>query len=256
MHPRLAHVQLRRRPLWPAVRSSSLDQPLGPGHCGVEGWPHDESLRHLETPAVADPRILGGDHVLRGRMKTKRGRRDPHSRTVVRLPERDLAESILDLAAPLLEPLGSAALPGEVRPALDVAVRLWNAHVTASLFWGNPRPKALTDRRREMCGEQAPHGVVESFEPLSARWRKRFDLDPRLVADGSFDAGDDGRYRLVCQMALPDGVEAHVDRPRDQIAAAAQYVRRTTKDIGLRPPPGLMMPVPPPRSCVPMKLPE
>ena len=38
---------------------------------------------------------------------TKRRRRDPYSRIVVRLPERDLAESILYLAAPLLRPLGS-----------------------------------------------------------------------------------------------------------------------------------------------------
>lgn len=158
-------------------------------------------------------------------MTTKRSRRDPHSRTVVRLPERDLAESILDLAAPLLEPLGPAAPPGEVRPALDLAVKLWNAHVTASPFWGDPRPKPLADLRKAMCGKQAPRGLVEKFETLSARWRKEFDLDPRLVADWSFDASDDRRHRLICRMALPDGVEAHIDPPKEKrIAIGGKFL--------------------------------
>jgi hypothetical protein len=59
---------------------------------------------------------------------TRRSRRDPYSRTVVRLPERDLAESILDLAAPLLQPLGATAAPDEARCVIEVAINLWNAH--------------------------------------------------------------------------------------------------------------------------------
>ena len=36
-------------------------------------------------------------------MTARRKQRDPYTRTVVRLPERALAESILHLAAPLLD---------------------------------------------------------------------------------------------------------------------------------------------------------
>lgn len=39
-------------------------------------------------------------------------RRDPYSWTVVRLPERDLSELVLELAAPLLERLGPAPCAG------------------------------------------------------------------------------------------------------------------------------------------------
>jgi len=158
-------------------------------------------------------------------MKTKRSRRDPYSRMVVRLPERDLAESILDLAAPLLEPLGPAAPADEVRRALDLVIKLWNAHVTASLFWGNPKPRSLADLRKAMCRKEAAPGLAETFEALSAQYRKKFDLDPRLVADWSFDAGADGRHRLVCRMTLPDGVEAHVDPPKEKrIAIGGKFL--------------------------------
>jgi hypothetical protein len=53
---------------------------------------------------------------------------------VVRLPERARAESILDLAAPLLEPLGPAPPLDEARPGLEVAINIWNTQVLASPF--------------------------------------------------------------------------------------------------------------------------
>ncbi|HMJ13550.1 MAG TPA: hypothetical protein VK524_19155 [Polyangiaceae bacterium] len=51
-------------------------------------------------------------------MTTKRNRRDPYSWTVVRLPERDLAERVLELAAPLLERLGPAPAIDDGRAAM------------------------------------------------------------------------------------------------------------------------------------------
>jgi hypothetical protein len=57
-------------------------------------------------------------------MTTGRRRRDPNTRTVVRLPKKDLAESILDLAAPLIEPLGSAPAIEDARHAIELVINL------------------------------------------------------------------------------------------------------------------------------------
>src|SRR5262245_14756863 len=106
--------------------------------------------------------------VLRGCMTARRKQRAPNTRTVVRLPERALAESILHLAAPLLETLGPAPAPGEARPALETAINIWNAQVLASPFWGKPDPRPLAALREAMCGRQAPPGLADTFELLSA----------------------------------------------------------------------------------------
>jgi hypothetical protein len=68
-------------------------------------------------------------------MSTKRNRRDSYSWTVVRLRERDLAELVLELAAPLLERLGSAPAIDDARAAIALAVTFWNANVLASKLW-------------------------------------------------------------------------------------------------------------------------
>ncbi len=73
--------------------------------------------------------------------RTRRIRRDPCTRTVVRLPDGDLADAILHLAMPLLDRLGPTPLAADVRRAIQLTVDVWNAHVTASKLWGNPRPK-------------------------------------------------------------------------------------------------------------------
>jgi hypothetical protein len=65
-------------------------------------------------------------------------RRDPNSWTVVRLPERDLAEVVLELAAPLLERLGLAPSIEDARGAIDLAIAFWNASVRASKLWEHP----------------------------------------------------------------------------------------------------------------------
>jgi len=143
-------------------------------------------------------------------MTTRRRKRDPFTRTVVRLPEQDLAESILALAAPLLESLGGMLVPDDVRSAVALTISLWNARVEASGFFGDPRPKPLADLRTAMCGKKASSGQVATFELLSKRWRKEFAFDPRLVGEWSLDVSDDGQTQLVCETILPDGVEAEV----------------------------------------------
>jgi len=158
-------------------------------------------------------------------MTTRRRQRDPFTRTVVRLPERDLAASILHLAAPLIEPLGVSPPADDVRRKVDLAVSVWNAHVAASPLWGDPRPKALSDLRKAMCAKRAPPELTDAFEVLSARWRKELSLDPRLVGAWSLEVKETGGHRLVCEMALPDGVEAQIPPPAEKrIAIGGQFL--------------------------------
>jgi hypothetical protein len=140
-------------------------------------------------------------------MMRSRRRRDPYTRTVVRLPDRSLAESVLQVAAPLLE--DSAPLE-DARRVIELAVDVWNAHVAASKLWGDSRPKALADLRRSM------RGTEDVFRLLSEGWRAEFMFDPRLVGAWSYDATEGGARTLVCETLLPDGVEAHVPPPLEK----------------------------------------
>jgi hypothetical protein len=163
-------------------------------------------------------------------MTTKRSKRDPYTRTVVRLPERALSESILHLAAPLLDPPGPAQSSDEVHRALELAIKTWNVHVMASPLWGRPRPKPLADLRRTM---PASSGLAESFALLSARWRTEFSLDPRLVGEWSFEETEPGRRHLVCRTALPEGVEAEVPPPAEKrIAIAGRFLDEVRIHLG------------------------
>ena len=110
---------------------------------------------------------------------TRRRGRDPNPRTVVRLPEQALAERALDLAAPLIERLGSAPAPDDVHRAVELAITFWSAQSRASQFWGDPRPKQLNELRRKMTSKKAGPRDAETFELLSQRWRDmEFAFDP------------------------------------------------------------------------------
>lgn len=143
-------------------------------------------------------------------------RRDPHSWTEVRLPERDLADSILDLAAPLLERQGPAPAIEMVREALGLAVTFWNVSVSASLYWGDPRPKPLAELRQRMHGRKATPVEKATFDSLTERWRQSFTLDPRLVDSWTYEADERGLPRLRCEMCLPGGVRAMVPPPLEK----------------------------------------
>lgn len=158
-------------------------------------------------------------------MTTRRTKRDPFTRTVVILPERELSESILHLAAPLLERLGPAPSPGDVRRALERAIDVWNAHVHASPYWGSTNPRPLAALRKAMCGKRASPELAETFELLSARWQREFRLDPRLVGEWSLQTTEAGRNELICETLLPEGVEAHVPPPAEKrIAIGGKFL--------------------------------
>jgi len=145
-------------------------------------------------------------------------RRDPNSWTVVRLPERDLAEVVLELAAPLLERLGPAPAIDDARAVVALAVTLWNASVLASKRWEHPRQKELNELKKRLRGPQAALGDAATFDLLTERWREHW-LDPRLVESWTYEADAAGVPRLVCTIGLPDGVRAEIPPPAEKRVA-------------------------------------
>ncbi len=142
-----------------------------------------------------------------------RRRHDPWSWTVVPLPERDLAESVHDLAKPLLERLGPEPPIETARGAIELAVTFWNATVLASKQWERPRPKGLNELRKRMRGRQSTPEDAEAFNLLSERWNANFVWEPRLVESWTYECDEKGTPRLECGMGLPDGVRAAVPPP-------------------------------------------
>lgn len=145
-------------------------------------------------------------------------RRDPNSWTVVRLPERDLAEVVSDLAAPLLERLGPAPAADDARAAVSLAVAFWNASVLASKRWEYPRVKELSALKKRMRGRDASPADAAIFDLLTQRWREHW-LDPRLVGTWTYEPDTAGVWRLACAMSLPEGVRAEVPPPAEKRVA-------------------------------------
>lgn len=145
-------------------------------------------------------------------------RRDPYSWTVVRLPERDLAELVLELAAPLLEKLGPAPAIDAARAALALAVTFWNASVLASKRWEYPRVKEMNELKKRMRGRGAAREDAATFDLLAERWRQHW-LDPRLVESWTYEPDGAGVPRLVCTIGLPEGVRAEVFPPAEKRVA-------------------------------------
>jgi hypothetical protein len=145
-------------------------------------------------------------------------RRDPYSWTVVRLPERDLAEIVLELAAPLLERLGPARVTDDARATVALVVTFWNASVLASKRWEYPRVKELNELKKRMRGRHASRDDAATFDLLTARWREHW-LDPRLVESWTYEADAAGVQHLACTVVLPDGVQAEVPPPAEKRVA-------------------------------------
>jgi len=164
-----------------------------------------------------------------GSTTTRRKGRDPNSRQVAFIPEQPLQERVLELAAPLLERLGTDPAPEAVRGAVDLAIAFWNAKAQASKIWGPSRPKALNGLQRTMTGKKATAEDSQAFELLTSQWRaKQIAFDPRLVGQWSLELGDDGRPRLSCEMELPDGVEAHVPEAIEKrVAIGGKFLDET-----------------------------
>lgn len=151
-------------------------------------------------------------------------RRDPHSWTTVRLPERDLAELVLELAAPLIERLGPAPSVDDTRAAIALAVSFWNASVLASKHWGHPRLVELTALKKRMRGRGASREDAATFDLLTERWREHW-LDPRLVESWTYEPDAAGVRRLSCTIGLPEGVRAEVRPPAEErVAIGGKYL--------------------------------
>lgn len=147
-----------------------------------------------------------------------RRRRDPNSWTVVRLPERDLADIVLELATPVLAKFGPAPNLDDARGAIELTVAFWNANVLASKLWEFPRLKELNALKTRMRGRQASREDASLFDELVERWREHW-LDPRLVESWTYGPDASGDRRLVCTMRLPEGVRAEVPPPAEKRVA-------------------------------------
>lgn len=133
--------------------------------------------------------------------------------TMVRLPEADLAELVLEVGAPLLGELGSRAPIEQAREVLALVVSFWNASVRASKRWERRRVKELSELKKQLQGQKC-HGST-TFDVLAERFEPHW-LDPRLVEDWSYDEDPTGARRLTCTVGLPDGVRAEVPPPVDK----------------------------------------
>jgi hypothetical protein len=148
------------------------------------------------------------------------------------LPERELAELVLELAAPLLDRLGPMPTLGDARGAIDLAVTFWNASVLASKHWEHPRVKELNELRKRMRGRQATRDDAAIFDLLTERWRPHW-LDPRLIESWTYDTDDRDARRLVCSVGLPDGVRAAVPPPIEhRIAIGGKYLDDVRMALG------------------------
>lgn len=145
-----------------------------------------------------------------------RRRHDPNSWTTVRLPERDLAASVLELASPLISALGPAPSLEDARGAIELAITFWNASVEGSEQWEHPRTKPLRDVKKRLGVMRVPETDVSMFDALAKHWRSAFRFEPRLVASWSYDDDASGERRLICEMALPEGVRAEVPPPAEK----------------------------------------
>ncbi len=159
-------------------------------------------------------------------------RRNPNSWSVVRLPERDLAELVLELAAPLLERIGPAPAIDDARAAVELAVTFWNASVLASKRWEHPRVKELNELKKRLRGRHSSRDDAAAFDLLTERGRKHW-LDPRLVEDWTYAPDAAGVPRLVCTMGLPEGVRAEVPPPAEKrVAIGGKFLDEVQISLG------------------------
>jgi hypothetical protein len=159
-------------------------------------------------------------------------RRDPYSWTVVPLPERDLAELVLELAAPLLQRLGPEPAIDEARAVVELAVTFWNASVLASKRWEYPRVKELNALKKHMRGRAASRDDAAAFDLLTERRREHW-LDPRLVESWSYEPDAAGGRRLVCTMSLPEGVRIEVPPPAEKrVAIGGKFLDEVQISLG------------------------
>jgi len=164
------------------------------------------------------------------------------TRRVIFVPERKLSETILDFAAPLLEPLGRTPELAEARRAVELAISVWNFHVMATPLWG--KPKFLAEAREKMCSPGPPQGLATLFEVLEQRRREHFGTDYRFVGTWTFESDATGGGTLRCEAMLPEGCEAY--RP-PAVETRISIGGRFLDDVKIRQTPTSLLTFPPER---------
>ncbi|MBK7399625.1 MAG: hypothetical protein IPJ34_26045 [Myxococcales bacterium] len=156
-------------------------------------------------------------------MAKKRPATQPLTRTFIFVPERKMSETILDFAAPLLEPLGPVPALADARGAIELAINVWNLHVMATSLWG--KPQFLAEARQVACRPGSPPGLAAVFEALGERRRTSFLNDYRCVGEWSLGPDGAGGHSLRCDARLPEGCEPHVPpRAETRISIDGRYL--------------------------------
>ncbi len=120
------------------------------------------------------------------------------------LPEPKISATILDFAAPVIDPLASRSLPvATLSNLFQVIITIWNAHVMATPTWG--QPVMLVELRKTVTSPGAPPELSNLFKVLSDLRKERFAEDARAVGEWSVIADLAGGFKLRCDAPMPSG---------------------------------------------------
>ena len=119
-------------------------------------------------------------------------------------PERKISATILDFAAPVIDPLVQQGLPiATLNNLFQIIITIWNAHVMATPTWG--QPEILANLRNMVAGPGAPPELATLFVVLSERRKGLFADDPRAVGEWSVIPDKAEVFRLRCDARMPAG---------------------------------------------------
>jgi hypothetical protein len=111
---------------------------------------------------------------------------------------REISETLLDFAAPVLKDLPVKATPAQMKAALKLPWMVWNAMVIDDADGGGS--KRLDEVRRTLSKLPA---ALEMLEELAARRRSAFAADQRMVGELTITQSDDGKLTVSAEARLP-----------------------------------------------------
>jgi hypothetical protein len=115
-----------------------------------------------------------------------------------------IADTILDFASVVLSQISEPPALAVLQQSLELAVRVWNAHVLAAPEWG--QPEHLAELSHLIAISASPH-MLAAFQALSEARRARFASDLRIVCEWQVVADEQGRTRFDCMARLPQAAQ-------------------------------------------------
>ena len=127
--------------------------------------------------------------------------------TTVKIPGRNLGDTILDFGEPLLSLLDSARADQHLINIFQILITVWNAHVLAMPVWG--KPEELKKVQKPIQRDVGKIRGVDVWKALSERRAKQFADDPRLVTKWDLKPSEDAELgvTLEVELMLPPGTK-------------------------------------------------